>query len=210
MSATTKSTEVATSTVAPEGEPVNDLRSLIDAIDVMGGVVADTDAALFTLIRERFAHVAQPLGRDVRGVVVLPDTVKRDVQATLWNSACGSRTPVPAISRTPGVKSFAQYLSRMTTVATDVRHGLSALENDKSARDAYRAIGNAKKSDKAAAERMVKDSAAREYLEWFDALPSGTRAAVATTVKLFTADSVGRTHADSFLAMLAIEVKASN
>lgn len=186
----------------------DELRDLIESINVGTSVVADVQSTLFGLVRSRFAQAAQPYGRDVRGLVVLPDSVKKDVQATLWNSATGSRTPTPSAERGPGLVSFAQYLSRMTTVATDVEHGLSALEDDDSAREAYAAIGDAKKADKKAADIRARQGAALAYRQWYDALPSATRAHVDKTVKLFSTDSVARTHATAFIEMLTIETSA--
>jgi hypothetical protein len=181
---------------------VEDMRELIAALDITEGVKGDAVSALFGIVRARYASHAARFTRDVQGARVLPDTFKSDVSALMWSDATGSRKPTPVAERTPGIKTFAQYLSRFATVATDTVFGVDALADDELARASYTAILDERKDDHKRDERTRASIAHDAYLAWVDSLPTGDRAALKRAVALLTDNSVGVTHAPAFVALV--------
>ena len=173
-------------------------------------VAADGDdnarAALASVVIEAYAlhagRYAVSVTRDGVTRDVLPDNLRRDVAARVWRDATGDATPPAATDRTPGEKSLAQYVARYGTVATNDAHGIGALNDTATAAKSYKSISDTKSAAKKQADRAVASADAREFVAWRDSLPTADRAAIERAARLFTENSVGRTHAPAFVATL--------
>lgn len=188
---------------APDALPTAD--ALADALAAVS-VARDGDdtarATLADITRARYVFHASRYAHDRAGVTVLPDTLKSDVAARMWMDATGSRKSPPTADRTGGEKSFAQYVSRSATVATDIVYGLDGLADAATARDAYASILADRKEERADGDRAVARVAHAEYVAWRDALPTRDRDALTRAVVVLTGNSVGREHVAAFVAIL--------
>lgn len=187
-----------------DGLPTAD--ALADALAAVS-VARDGDdtarATLADITRARYVFHASRYAHDRAGVAVLPDTLKSDVAARMWMDATGSRKSPATADRTGGERSFAQYVSRSATVATDIVYGLAGLADAATARESYTAILADRKQEREDGDRAVARVAHTEYVAWRDALPTRDRDALARVVALMTETSVGRDHTPAFVAVLS-------
>lgn len=197
---------------APSFATVEELREAL-AVLAAGKDAADEAAATakdVVLSRYRF-HALRIMQRVERrkgtGVDVLPEELRKELSRKLWVDAGRGDTP-KAADRTTGEKSFATYVSRLHTVATDIGYGIAATASWADVDAARKGIAKYRKASAEAAAVTVASVAHDDYLSWVASLPAPDRAALARARALLSGSSVGVTHAEAF--KLAVMVDARN
>lgn len=191
----TLATEAATDMPTPPAEALQAAMAAVDA----GTNVTDTAAGTLKAITlARYAFHASALAIQHAGKPVLPSNLASAARNLVWRDATGDTVPVPAKERTPSQVSLGQYLSKFGKVATDLAYGVEHLSTVADVETASSEISDVVKQSRENSARILADKAGREYTAWFDALPSGTRAAIKATREAFAAGTPGAEFAPLF------------
>lgn len=201
--ATTAATPVTPPVVAVL-DSLDTFRSAIAAVTSSDAGATACIANLQAITLERYTFHAARYAETRDGIDVVPADVKRIVTARVWRDATGSDVPptVEVRKTDKGLKSVGEYLSRFARVATNMAHGVSALETVDSFKVALEEITESDKSSRDKVARIEADALNREFVAWMDALPSSDRAALTRTIQLFAAGEGAAEFAPLYVAKL--------
>lgn len=194
------------STPAVHVPTIADLRAALAVVD-SGDARGKAGSTLKAVTLSRYVHHADTEARTLAdGTRFIDSDAAKRVALAMWAEAGHGSAP-KAEDRTPGAKSFAQYVSRFATVARTMEsgYGVGALASIKNADAAYSRLSEA-------AGKVRAQNAANALTAWENARTEAEAEALAVVFKLLTTGSgidVSATWLDTVRAKNAASRKAS-